>query len=273
MEAQVSGMASKPSPSVIVNDLHVTYRVIGGRKGGTLNQKESLLNRLISLGRPTGTPINEVNAVRGISFVTYHGESIAILGTNGSGKSTLLQTIAGLLPPTSGSVYAMSEPALLGVNAALMPKLSGERNIMIGGLAIGLNEKQVRAKTKAVADFADLGDFVYLPMNTYSSGMASRLRFAISTMVEPDILMIDEALATGDATFRQRSTDRIEEIRSDAGTIFFVSHSLSSVRKMCTRAIWLDKGIIVMDGEVNAVADAYAAFVADTKRSSAGAKL
>jgi len=265
--------SSVPKTSVIVNNLHVTYRIIGGRRGGTLDKREPILNRFLALGRPKGTPITEVEALRGISFTAYHGESIAILGTNGSGKSTLLQAIAGLLPPSKGRVFAMSEPALLGVNAALMPKLSGERNIMIGGLAIGLTEDQVHDRIDEVAEFADLGDFVYLPMNTYSSGMASRLRFAISTMVEPDILMVDEALATGDQSFRRRSSERIESIRKNAGTIFFVSHSLAQVRSMCTRAIWLDKGLLVMDGDVNVVADAYAEFIDQNKQDSAGAKI
>lgn len=198
---------------------------------------------------------------------------IGILGTNGSGKSTLLRAAAGLLPPTSGRVYTSAEPELLGVNAALMPRLTGERNIVVGGLALGLNAKEVRENVPAVADFAELGDFLYLPMSSYSSGMASRLRFAISTIRTPEILMIDEALATGDASFRKKSTRRIEEIREQAGTVFFVSHSLASVRAMCTRALWIEKGKLVADGDVDEVADAYHAFVEGRTDASSGAKL
>src|SRR5690606_28161323 len=174
----------------------------------------------------------------------------------------LLQAVAGLLPATSGSVYLTGTPSLLGVNAALIKKLSGERNILIGGLALGLSRREIESRFEEIVDFAGIGDFVELPMNTYSSGMAARLRFAISTAAVPDVLMIDEALATGDAAFRQRSKERIEQIRHDAGTVFFVSHSLASVRAMCTRAIWLDKGIIRADGPVDEIADRYAAFVA-----------
>lgn len=260
-------------PSVVVDDLHITYRVFGARRGGTTKERSSLWDKAISLGRPDTGPITEVPAVRGISFVAHHGESIGILGTNGSGKSTLLRAVAGLLPPTSGRVFTSAEPELLGVNAALLPRLTGERNITIGGLALGLNNKEVRKNVPGVSDFAELGDFLYLPMSSYSSGMASRLRFAISTIRTPEILMIDEALATGDASFRKKSTARIEEIRAEAGTVFFVSHSLASVRAMCTRAIWIEKGELVADGDVDEVADAYHDFVEGRTDASSGAKL
>jgi len=243
--------------SVICNDVHVTYRVFGGRLGGTTNKKPSLFTRAIDLGRPSNGPTTQVKAVRGVSFVARTGESIALIGTNGSGKSTLLRAIAGLLPVTSGQVWVASEPALLGVNAALMRQLTGNRNIIVGGLAAGLNRKQTLERSGDVAEFSDLGDFLNLPLSAYSAGMSSRLRFAISTISTPDILMIDEALATGDAGFQKKSGDRIEEIRKNAGTVFFVSHSLDDVRRMCNRAIWLDRGEVVLDGDVNVVADAY----------------
>ncbi|WP_425956298.1 ABC transporter ATP-binding protein [Xylanimonas sp. McL0601] len=270
---QRAGPRTLGAPSVVVDDVHVTYRVFGGRKGGTTQAKSSLLNRAINLGRPDTGPITKVPAVRGVSFVAHHGESIGIVGTNGSGKSTLLRAVAGLLPPTKGRVFVSGEPALLGVNAALLPRLSGERNIMVGGLALGLSAAEVRERTSAVADFAELGDFLYLPMSAYSSGMGSRLRFAISTITTPDILMIDEALATGDASFRKKSTARIEEIRDQAGTVFFVSHSLGSVRAMCTRVLWIDKGKLIADGDVDEVCDAYHAFVQGRTNATAGAQL
>jgi len=261
------------SPSVVVDDVHITYRVFGARRAGTTATKTSLINRAISAGRPDTGPIKEVPAIRGVSFVARHGESIGIVGTNGSGKSTLLRAIAGLIPATKGRVFVSAEPALLGVNAALLPRLTGERNITIGGLALGLSARDVRERTPAVAEFAELGDFLYLPMSSYSSGMASRLRFAISTMQTPDILMIDEALATGDASFRKKSTERIEEIRDHAGTVFFVSHSLASVRAMCNRVLWIDKGKLIADGDVDEVCDAYHEFVQGRTNASAGANL
>ncbi|WP_460748553.1 ABC transporter ATP-binding protein [Myceligenerans cantabricum] len=260
------------APSVIVDGVHVTYRVYGGKPVSGTNR--SLFNRLVGRARQQVGAITEVRAVRGVSFVARHGEAIGIVGTNGSGKSTLLRAVAGLHPPTRGRVYLSGEPSLLGVNAALLKDLSGERNITIGGLALGMSEDEARAKVPEIVDFADLGDFVYLPMSAYSSGMGARLRFAISTIVTPDILMVDEALATGDAAFRKKSKERIEKIREEAGTVFLVSHSIASVRAMCTRVIWLDQGQVRMDGDVDTVCDEYQKFIKDKNgKAKAGGKI
>jgi len=265
-------LEAKPlgDPTVIVEDVHVTYRVFGGRVGSTTGEKPSLFTRAVQLGRPQGGPITHIDAIQGVSLVAHQGESIGIIGTNGSGKSTLLRTIAGVLPPTSGKVYVSAEPALLGVNAALIPALTGMRNIMLGGLAAGLSKKEVEARTAEVAEFAELGEYLQLPMNSYSSGMSSRLKFAISTIRMPDILMIDEALSTGDVAFQKKSLDRITEVRENAGTVFFVSHSLQAVRKMCSRAIWINQGKAVMDGDVDVVADAYDDFVQNRGNAAIG---
>ncbi len=257
-------------PCLVVDDLHVVYRVIGGRakkeaeKGAEVREiklKVPLHKRLLRAGRRHVGAVSEVHAVRGVSFTVRHGESIGIVGVNGSGKSTMLRAIAGLMPPKSGSVHVSGDPSLLGVNAALMPQLTGERNIMIGGLALGLTPKQVDEKFDEVVEFSGIGDFVYLPMRTYSSGMGARLRFAISSASSPDILMIDEALATGDAAFKERSKSRIEDVRANAGTVFLVSHSISTIEAMCTRVLWMHQGQLVMDGPVHEVADAYKNFV------------
>jgi teichoic acid transport system ATP-binding protein len=242
-------------PSVIAQDVHITYRALGGRRNaleGPTRKSDKVLGKVTN---HVGT-ITDVPAVRGVSFVVHKGESVGVIGRNGSGKSTLLRAIAGLIPIASGEIYVGGEVSLLGVNAALVSELSGERNIMLGGLAQGLTRKQVRAQRD------DIGEFVHLPMKTYSSGMASRLRFAISAAVTPDVLIIDEALATGDADFRERSAERIDEIRREAGTVFLVSHSLSSIRQGCTRALWLDGGVLRQDGPVDEVCDAYEADVA-----------
>lgn len=246
------------TPSVIVDDVHVKYRVFGGRKKsvpGETGRVRALFNR----SRRHVGAISEVHAVRGVSFVAHHGESIGIVGMNGAGKSTLLRAVAGLMPVSAGDVYVAGASALLGVNAALIKSLTGERNIMIGGLALGLTKKQVEERFDEIVEFAGLQDFIHLPMKAYSSGMAARLRFAISTAAVPDILMIDEALATGDAAFRARSQERIAQIRERAGTVFLVSHSIRAVRNMCDRAIWLDQGQVIDDGPSGEVMDRYAA--------------
>lgn len=254
--------------SLLVDDLHVTYRVFGAKKVGHGHApKRSLLGKILDTGGAHAGNVTQVPALRGISFVARHGESIGIVGINGSGKSTLLRAIAGLIPPTRGAVYAAGSPALLGVNAVLMNDLTGERNIMIGGLALGLTPEQIDERYDEIVDFAGIGDFVNLPMKAYSSGMAARLRFAISVAAVPDILMIDEALATGDATFRQRSKEKIDEVRADAGTVFLVSHSLATVESICSRVLWIHQGELVKDGPAEDVCDEYRAFVAQVKAS------
>jgi teichoic acid transport system ATP-binding protein len=165
-----------------------------------------------------------------------------------------------LLPLANGAVYVSGQASLLGVNAALLQGLTGERNIMIGGLALGLTKKEVRERFDDIVEFAGIGDFVYLPMQAYSSGMGARLRFAISSAARPDILLIDEALATGDAEFRARSKARIDEIREQAGTVFLVSHSLAAIQQMCTRVLWIHDGKLRVDGPTDEVCEAYAAF-------------
>ncbi len=241
------------TPSVVVSHLDIVYRVFGSRArtGGS--------GGLRGLLRGDGRAPRSVHAVKDVSFVAYHGESIGIIGRNGSGKSTLLRAIAGLIPPTAGEVWADGSPALLGVNAVLEKSLSGAKNIYIGAQALGMSRAQVDAVFDEIVEFSELGDFIHLPMSTYSSGMAAKLRFAISTATSPGVLIIDEALATGDAHFRARSHERITELRGRASTVFLVSHSANTVRDMCDRAIWLDGGALVADGPVDEVVDAYEA--------------
>lgn len=247
------------SPALIASHVAITYRVQGAKKAAAPMADEddlSVLSGLFRRGREAAT-LQTVEAVKDISFVAYHGESIGIIGRNGSGKSTLLRALAGLIPPTRGEIYISGEPSLLGVNAVLMSRLTGERNVYIGGQAMGLTRAQVRDRFDDIVEFSGIGEAVFRPMRTYSSGQAARLRFAISTAAAPDILMIDEALATGDADFRERSTAKVAEIREQASTVFLVSHSNSTIRQVCTRVLWMDKGVLLADGPTDEVVTAY----------------
>ena len=258
--------------SLLVNDLHVSYRVFGAKKVGHGPARDwGLLDRLVRRGAKQPA-IREVKAVRGITFAANHGEAIGIIGVNGSGKSTLLRAIAGLIPPVSGTVHVAGNPALLGVNAVLMKNLSGARNIMIGALALGLSRNEVKERFDDIVEFAEIGEFVNLPMKSYSSAMGARLRFAISASAVPDILMIDEALSTGDAGFRAKSKAKMDEIRESAGTVFLVSHSLATIQSMCTRVLWIHEGKLVMDGDPKEVCGSYKQFVADRKKHAASQK-
>ncbi|WP_167202417.1 ABC transporter ATP-binding protein [Actinomyces respiraculi] len=241
-------------PTVVVQNVHVRYRVPSTDTADlrALSRAERLY--LHATGqRPKVT----VDALKGVSFVARAGESIGILGRNGSGKSTLLRIIAGLETPLSGSVVARSNPVLLGVDAALVPDLPGERNVLLGCLAMGLTRAQARAVLPEIVELAGIGKAIYRPMKTYSSGMASRLRFAIAAAVNPDILLIDEALGTGDAAFKERSERKMNQLRAAAGTVFIVSHAAQVIEEMCSRAIWMMDGVLIGDGPGPEIAHDY----------------
>jgi teichoic acid transport system ATP-binding protein len=248
-------------PTVIVDDAHVVYRVHSSATPGTGSPLASF-KRLVT-GTKTSA-IREVHAIKGVSLVAYRGEAIGLIGSNGSGKSTLLRAIAGLLPVEHGAIYAAGQPSLLGVNAALMNDLPGERNVVLGCLAMGMTPAEVKAQTADIIEFSGInerGDFSSLPMRTYSSGMAARLRFSIAAAKKHDVLLIDEALATGDAKFRRRSEQRVRDLRKDAGTVFLVSHSEQSIRDTCERSIWLESGVIRNDGPTEQVLKEYEAYM------------
>ncbi|MFF2542161.1 ABC transporter ATP-binding protein [Kitasatospora sp. NPDC058063] len=243
-------------PTVVVDDVHIVYKVHGAGSGK--GSATSALSRIISRKRASG--VREVHAVKGVSFTAYKGEAIGLIGSNGSGKSTMLAAIAGLLPTEKGGIYTNGQPSLLGVNAALMNELTGERNVILGCLAMGMTPAQVKARYQDIVDFSginDKGDFISLPMRTYSSGMGARLRFSIAAAKTHDVLLIDEALATGDQAFQQRSKRRIDELRKSAGTVFLVSHDNNSIREVCERTIWIEAGELVMDGPTEEVVSRY----------------
>ncbi|MER5461337.1 MULTISPECIES: ABC transporter ATP-binding protein [unclassified Streptomyces] len=245
-------------PTVIADDVHIVYRVSGG--SGGKGSATAALSRILRREKGEARGIRKVHAVRGVSFTAYRGEAIGLIGTNGSGKSTLLRAIAGLLPTESGKVYTDGQPSLLGVNAALMGDLTGERNVILGGLAMGMTREEIRDRYEGIVDFSGInekGDFITLPMRTYSSGMGARLRFSIAAAKNHDVLMIDEALATGDRKFQIRSEERIRELRQEAGTVFLVSHGAKSIRDTCDRVLWLERGELLMDGPTDEVIRAY----------------
>ncbi|WP_037908191.1 ABC transporter ATP-binding protein [Actinacidiphila yeochonensis] len=244
-------------PTVIVDDVHIVYTVHGAGTGK--GSATAALSRLL-IKKRRNTNVRRVHAVRGVSFTAYRGEAIGIIGSNGSGKSTLLKAIAGLLPVESGKIYTDGQPSLLGVNAAMMNDLTGATNVILGGLAMGMTREEVRARYKNIVEFSGInekGDFISLPMRTYSSGMAARLRFSIAAAKNHDVLMIDEALATGDRSFQRRSENRIKELRKEAGTVFLVSHNNKSIRDTCDRVVWVEHGVMRMDGPTEEVLAAY----------------
>jgi ABC-type polysaccharide/polyol phosphate transport system ATPase subunit len=188
-------------------------------------------------------------ALRHVSFELSHGESLAVIGPNGAGKSTLLQVLAGIMRPSEGTVDVRGQVSgLLGLGAGFDVDLSGVENILLGGAFLGLDDARVQELMPSIVDFADLGEFIDAPLKTYSSGMRARLGFAIATAVDPDILLLDEVLATGDANFRAKSKARVIELVKAAKGVVLVTHDMEWVREYCNRAILLEKGRVVLEG-------------------------
>lgn len=235
-------------PSVVADDVSVSYRVFADRRPS--------LRELVT-GSGSTRENREIKAVQDVSFVVHPGETIGLIGHNGSGKSTLLRAVAGLIPASGGTVYAASDPVLLGVRAALVPEISGRRNVFLGGTALGVPRHVLADAMDDIVQFSGLEDFIDVPMRAYSSGMSARLQFAIATVVTPPILLIDEALAVGDEQFRKRSIARIEKMMEDAGTVFLVSHGLGVVQRVCTRVLWMDHGRLIADGDPEELVEAY----------------
>ena len=199
-------------------------------------------------------------ALRDISFAVNRGETFCIIGENGSGKSTLLQMVAGILPPTSGTVEVGGRvSALLELGAGFNPEFSGRDNVYLYGSIMGLTTRQIDERYRDIEAFAEIGDFVNQPVKTYSSGMVVRLAFAVAINVDPEILLVDEALAVGDIYFRQRCMRKVHELRSRGVTILFVSHAVSDVKAIGDRALWLDHGRMVDLGEPDRVVSRYLA--------------
>jgi len=247
---ETSAVSPERVPVVVVDEVDVIYQVYAsGKRANKYNGASSK--------KGTRTQLRLVHAVKNVSFTVYKGETVGIIGTNGSGKSSLLRAIAGLTPPAKGAVYASARPVLLGVGGVLMPALSGEKNIFLGGLAMGYSRKESEDLAPAITEFAGLEEFIDLPMRTYSSGMSARLRFAIASSRSHDIMIIDEALSVGDQQFRKRSEARMREMRENAGTVFLVSHSMTSILDTCSRVLWLEKGVLRMDGDPKEVCAAY----------------
>jgi teichoic acid transport system ATP-binding protein len=235
--------------TVAVEDLVVIYKITAGGRQVSGKDKSA-----IKRGKA-----QDVVALKGVTFALHHGQTVGVVGGNGSGKSTLLRAIGGLTPAAAGRVYTNSQASLLGVHSALLPGLSGRENIELGCLAMGLTPREIEERYEGIVEFSGLEQFIDLPMNTYSSGMGARLRFAISTAARPKIMMVDEALAVGDTKFREKSRQRIEDMRGDAGTVILVSHNMADIQDMCQRAIWIDRGRLRADGPVEQVVEMYQA--------------
>ena len=204
---------------------------------------------------------DEVNyfwALRYLSFEVKEGESLGIIGSNGSGKSTLCLMLSKILAPEEGTLQVSGEvSALLTLGAGFQGDLSGRDNIFINGILLGLHEKEVREKMGEIIEFSELGDFIDAPVRTYSSGMKSRLGFSIASTLNPDILILDEVLGVGDQSFKVKSSNRLMDMIEQSRAVIVVSHNMNTIRRLCTRTIWLDRGKLMADGPTKDVVRQY----------------
>jgi ABC-type polysaccharide/polyol phosphate transport system ATPase subunit len=240
--------------SIVVNDVSVTYRT-------AIEGKPTLRNTVKRLGRRQRV-VREVQALKNVNFRIKRGAVYGVVGANGAGKSTLMRTVTGILPPTEGRVEVKGRVStLLALGVGFNKELTGRENVVLGGLAAGLSREQIAHKYEEIVDFAELEDFMDMPMRTYSSGMYGRLAFSVAVSMEPDILVIDEALSVGDARFKKKSFEKMKQLCDEDRTILLVPHAMGTVKKLCDRAVWLHKGEVVMKDRPKEVVHHYTRFL------------
>lgn len=238
--------------SVEVNDLSKVYHLY--------NKSSDRLRETFSIKKKKYS--KDHYALKNINLSIKHGESVGIVGTNGSGKSTLLKLITGVVTPTTGEIKTEGKiAALLELGAGFNPEYTGIENIYLNGTMMGYTEEEMEKRVPGIVDFADIGEFIHQPVKSYSSGMFARLAFAVSINVEPDILIVDEALSVGDTRFQVKCIDKMRELQESGTTILFVTHAIEQIKRFCTRAIWIKNGEVVEDGEASQVVDLYDNFM------------
>lgn len=243
-------MEKKKNIAVTVKNLHVSYR---GLKKTSIRASWSKLKDKVEI----------FEALKGVSFEVEEGKILGIVGKNGSGKSTMLRAIAGIFSPDKGSINLHGNSiSLLSIGVGFNNKLSGYENIYLSGMLLGFSEEEIKEKEQEIIDFADIGDFIYKPVKTYSSGMHSKLAFAITAILETDIMLIDEVLSVGDVKFKEKSYNKMKELISDdKRTVIIVSHSLNTIAELCDEVLWLHEGEMKMLGTAEEVLPKYEEFM------------
>lgn len=242
--------SKKKNIAVTVDNLNVTYK---GLKKTSIRASWKNMRHKVSL----------YHALKGVSFELEEGKILGIIGQNGAGKSTMLRAIAGIFSPDEGFIDLHGHSiSLLSIGVGFNRKLTGKENIYLSGMLLGFTEEEISTKEKDIIKFADIGEFINKPVKTYSSGMYSKLAFAITAILETDIMLIDEVLSVGDAKFKEKSYNKMKELISDEKrTVIIVSHSLNTIKELCDEVLWLDKGEVVMKGSAKDILPKYDEFM------------
>lgn len=237
-------------PIIEVNDVSVRFRMANDRISSIKEYAIAKVTRKLEY--------NEFEALKHVSFDVRRGEVVGLIGHNGAGKSTMLKVISGILKPTEGSVTVRGNIApMLELGSGFDFDMTGRENIFLNGAILGYSKEFLESKYQEIVDFSEIGQFMDMPLRNYSSGMIARLAFSIATVVVPEILIVDEVLSVGDADFQDKSRRRMMELMSGGTTVLFVSHSLQQVRQMCTRAVWLEHGVVQRFGNAAEICDEY----------------
>lgn len=249
--------------STLVKDVNIKKKIAVTVKNLHVNYKGLKKTSIRSSWKKIGDRANVYEALRGISFEIEEGKILGIIGKNGSGKSTMLRAIAGIFSPDKGKINLHGNTvSLLSIGVGFNKKLSGYENIYLSGMLLGFSEEMISAKEKEIIEFAGIGDFIYKPVKTYSSGMYSKLAFAITAILETDIMLIDEVLSVGDVNFKKKSYDKMKElISNEKRTVIIVSHSLATIKSLCDEVLWLNDGEVMMKGAVSEVIPKYKKFM------------
>ena len=252
--------ANKDYANLLDEDVVVNVEHISMEFKITRDKIDTLKEYVIRTLKRSKKEKEKIRVLDDISFKVYKGDKLGILGFNGAGKSTLLKILAGVYEPTSGNIQIKGKVApLLELGAGFDKNYTGKNNIYLNGAFLSMEKHFLDEKFEEIVEFSELGEYINYPVKNYSSGMRAKLGFSIATLVEPDILIVDEILSVGDIKFRKKSSEKINEMMAEGVTVLLVSHSISQIRKICDKCIWIDNGKLVMEGEVNEVCDAYIA--------------
>ena len=248
----------KNNIAIEVKNLYVTYKGL---------KKMSIKNSLLHFNF---NRIETFDALKDVSFEVKKGEILGIIGKNGSGKSTLLRAVAGIFSPNKGTINIKNNTiSLLSIGVGFQSKLTGFENIILSGLLLGFTEKEIRSKIPEIIEFSELGDFIYKPVRTYSSGMYSKLSFSITAILETDIVLIDEILSVGDMHFKEKSSKKMKEIINDENkTVILVSHNLDTIKELCNEVLWLNDGVVMAKGKPDEILPKYREFMTNIGKES-----